>query len=101
VAHAGDNLLRFADAAAAELGLGAQQTAPLAAWMARFQLRPKQGGAVLTTGVEAEERGEPNLREAQQANVREYEHWAHGRFRYHPADSYTNEGELRVYTQPR
>ena len=88
----GGNLLRFAGAAAAELGLGAQQTASLHAWMARFQLRPKQGGAVLTAGVEAEVHGEPNSREAQQADVREHEHWAHGRFRYHPADSYTNEG---------
>ena len=98
--HTGDNLSRFADAAAAVLGLGAQQTAPLAEWMARFQLRPTQGGAVLTTGAEAEEHGEPDPREAQQTNVREHEHWEHGRFRYHPADSYTNEGELRVYTQP-
>ena len=85
---------------AAELGLGAQQTAALAAWMARFQLRPTQGGAVLTAGVETEVHGEPNPREAQQADVREHEHGAHGQLRYYPADSYTDEGELRVYTQP-
>ena len=53
--HTGGSLLRFADVAAAELGLGAQQTAALAAWMASFQqLIPTQGGAVLTARVETE-----------------------------------------------
>ena len=28
------------------------------------------------------------------------EHLQDGRFQYHPADAYTDEGELRVYTQP-
>ena len=98
--HTGGSLLRFADVAAAELGLGAQQTAALAAWMASFQLGPTQGGAVLAAGVETEVQGEPDPREAQQANAREHEHEADGQLRYLPADSYTDEGELRVYTQP-
>ena len=33
-------------------------------------------------------------------NAREHEHGANGQLRYLPADSYTDEGELRVYTQP-
>ena len=98
--HTGHSLLRFADVAAAELGLGAQQAAALAAWLARYQLRPTQGGAVLTPGVEAEVQGESNPREVQQVDVREHEHVADGQFRYLPADSYTDEDELRVYTQP-
>ena len=35
-----------------------------------------------------------------QADAREHEHVADGQPRYHSADSYTVEGELRVYTQP-
>jgi len=55
---------------------------------------------VLTAGVQTEEQGEPNPREAHQEDVREHEHGANGQFRYLPADSYTDGGELRVYTQP-
>ena len=98
--NTGGSLLRFADVSADELGLGAQQTAALAAWMASFQLRPTLGGAVLAARVENGMQGEPVPQVLRQANARENEHEAHGQPRYLPADSYTEEGELRVYTQP-
>ena len=98
--HTGGSLLRFADVAAAELGLGAQQTAALLAWMTSFQLRPTQGGAVLAARVDTNVQGEPDPQELHQVDAREREHEDDGRLRYLPADSYTDEGELRVYTQP-
>ena len=55
---------------------------------------------MLAARVETEVQGEPDPQESHQANAREHEHEANGRLRYLPADSYTDEGELRVYTQP-
>ena len=98
--NTGGSLLRYADIAADELGLGAQQTAALAAWMASFQLRPTLGGAVLAARVENGAQGEPDSQALRQADAPEHEHVADGQPRYLPADSYTEEGELRVYTQP-
>ena len=53
---------------------------------------------MLTARVETEAQGESNPREVQQVDVHEHEHGVDGPFRYLPADSYTDEGELRVYT---
>ena len=72
--HTGDSLVSFADIAAADLGLGAQHTVALAAWMARFQQRSKQGGVVLTAEGEAEVQGESTSREKQQIDACEPEH---------------------------
>ena len=55
---------------------------------------------MLTADVEAEVQGESVSREEQQVDAREPEHVYDGQFRYLPADSYTDEGELRVSTQP-
>ena len=55
---------------------------------------------MLTAGVEIEAQGESTSREVQQVDMREPEHVADGQFQYLPADSYTDEGELRVYTKP-
>ena len=98
--HTSDSLLRFADEAAAELGLGAKQTAALAAWMARFQQRPKQGGGVLTAVVATKAQGESTPREVKQVDMREPERVADGQLQYLATDAYTDEGKLRVYTQP-
>ena len=55
---------------------------------------------MLTARVESEVQSESNPREVQQVDVHEHEHGADGPFRYLLAGSYTDEGELRVYTQP-
>ena len=55
---------------------------------------------MLTANGEAEVQGESTSREEQQVDACEPEHLPDGQFRYLPADSYTDEGELRVYTQP-
>ena len=98
--NTGDSLLRYTDIAADELGLGAQQTAALAEWIASFQLRPTLGGAVLAARVEDGAQGEPDSQALRQADEPEHEHVADGQPWYLPADSYTEEGELRIYTQP-
>ena len=44
--------------------------------------------------------GEPGPQAPRQANAREREHEADDLPRYLPADSYTEDGDLRVYNQP-
>ena len=80
--NTGDSLQRFADTAAGELGLGAQQTVALAAWMTRFQLRPVRGGAVLSARVGSGAQGEPIPQALRQAEARDCEHVADGQLRY-------------------
>ena len=48
----------------------------------------------------SEMHSEATLQGEQRGDVRAPEHLQDGRFQYHPADAYTDEGELRVYTQP-
>ena len=67
--------------------------------MSRFQQRSKQGGVVLTEEGGLEVQDESTTRE-EQRGVEPTEHLHDGQVRYLPADAYTDEGELRVYTQP-
>ena len=90
----------FADIAAFDLGLGVRQTVALVAWMSRSQQRPTQGGIVLAAGSVSEVQRESIPRDGRQGDACEPEHLLDDQFRYLPADSYTDEGELRVYTQP-
>ena len=91
--------MRFAESAAADLGLGAQQANALAAWMSRFQQRPKQGEVVLADESNSETHGEATLTGEQLGDAYAPEHLQDVRFQFHPAGAYTDEGELRVYTQ--
>ena len=44
----------------------------------------------------SEVHGEAALQEEQRGDVRAPEHMQDGRFQYHPADAYTDGGELRI-----
>ena len=55
---------------------------------------------MLAAECDSEMQGESTSREEQQGDARVPENPQDGQFRYLPADSYTDEGELRVYTQP-
>ena len=55
---------------------------------------------MLAAEGESEMQGESTSREEQQGDACAPEHLLDGQFGYLPADSYTDEGELRVYTQP-
>ena len=92
--------MRFAESAAADLGLGVQQVNALAAWMSRFQQRPKQGGVVLADESNSETHGGATLTGEQRGDAHAPKHLQDVRFQYHPADAHTDKGELRVYTQP-
>ena len=54
----------------------------------------------MTPSVAPTAQNEPNRQEDQQASMREHRHGSDGHFRYLPADSYTDDGELLVFTQP-
>ena len=96
--NTGTSLATSAESAAAELGVSAQHTRDLAAWMASFQLRPTVGGAVLA--AHTDERNEQGLLESRQATTRARDDEDDDQIRYSPADSYTEAGDLRVYNQP-
>ena len=72
--NTGGSLRRFAEIAVIELGMSAQQTVALAAWMASFQLRPMLGGAVLAARVGDEAQDEPDSQTLRQADARGHEH---------------------------
>ena len=72
--HTGDGLRRFAEGAAADLGLSAQHANALAAWMTRFQQRPKQGGVVLAEERIAVTRSEEVLTGEQRGDAHAPEH---------------------------
>ena len=91
-------LATSAASAAAELGVSAQHTRDLIAWMASFQLRPTVCGAVLA--AHADERDEQEPLESRQAVLRARDEVDDDQLRYSPADSYNEAGDLRVYTQP-
>ena len=55
---------------------------------------------MLTGRVGTEAQDEPDSQAQRQADARGHEPVDDGQPRYLPADSYTEEGELRVYTQP-
>ena len=97
--HTGEDLVRFAEGAAADLGLDAQQANAVDAWMARFQQRPTQGGVVLVLADEStsETHGEATLTGEQREDARGLERLQDVQFQF-SADTYTDEGELRVYT---
>ena len=96
--NTGTGLATSAVSAATELGVSAQHTRDLIAWMASFQLRPTVGGAVLA--AHTDERNEQGLSESSQAISRARDDEDDDQIRYSPADSYNEAGDLRVYTQP-
>ena len=98
--HTGDGLRRFAEDAAADLGLSTRHVNALAEWMVRFQRRPKQGGVVLAEESAAATHGEVVLTDEQHVDEGEPEQLQEVQYQFHPADAYTDDGELRVYTQP-
>ena len=55
---------------------------------------------MLSARVESGAKGEPIPQALRLAEARDCEYLADGQLRYHPEDSYTAEGELRVYTKP-
>ena len=55
---------------------------------------------MLTESVGTEAQDEPDSQAQRQVDARGHEPVDDGQPRYLPADSYTEEGELRVYTQP-
>ena len=91
-------LATSAVSAATELGVSAQHTRDLIAWMASFQLRPTVGGAVLAAPTD--ERDEQGPSESSQATSHARDDEDDDQIRYSPADSYNEAGDLRVYTQP-
>ena len=91
-------LATSAENAAAELGVSAQHTRDLTAWMASFQLRPTLEGAVLA--AHADEPDEQMSLGSRQATLRARDEEDDDQLRYSPADSYNEAGDLRVYTQP-
>jgi len=55
---------------------------------------------VLADESNSETHGEVTLTDEQLGDAHAPEHLQGVRFQFHPADAYTDEGELRVYAQP-
>ena len=90
-------LATSAVSAAAELGVSAQHTRDLMAWMTSFQRRPTNGGAVLAAPTDENDEQEPGSSQAASHAIDDEDG---DQVQYSPADAYNEAGDLRVYTQP-